>query len=100
MGLIRRTVEAELDYREIYRYIARDNETAAERTLLRFDSKLEMLADMPGAGAARPELGQDVRSLSVGNYLLLYRSVEGGIELLRVIHGARKVRRVFRRGER
>ena len=99
MGRIDRTVRADLDYRNIYHYIAQDNVTAAVRFLTKLDEKLVLASDMPLAGATRPDLGRNVRSWPVEKYLLLYRPIEGGIELLRVIHGARKVRRVFRRGE-
>ena len=100
MALIRRTKRSDADLRNIYRYIASENIFAAGRVLLQIKKDLEMLSDMPGAGPQRPEFGKNVRSLPCGNYLLLYRPVKGGIHLLRVIHGARKVRRVFRRGLR
>jgi len=48
-------------------------------------------------GPARPELGADVRSLPLGKYLIIYRPVKGGIELVRFVHGARNLRRLFRR---
>ena len=99
MGLVRRTQLSKLDYQRIYDYIAVDNERAADKVLRTFDEKLMLLSEMPGAGPARPDLGRTVRSLPVGNYLLVYRPIKAGIELLRVIHGARKVRRVFRRGQ-
>lgn len=47
--------------------------------------------------ATQPELGErmltrrfgQVRRHSAGNYVLYYRSVKDGIEILRVLHGAR-----------
>ena len=99
MGRIDRTLRADLDYRNIYYYIAQDNPTAAAKFLRKLDQKLLLLSDMPGAGATRPDLGKNVRSWPVEKYLLLYRPIDGGIELLRVIHGARRVRRIFRRGK-
>jgi toxin ParE1/3/4 len=55
-----------------------------------------MLAEHPGAGPARDELMRGLRSFPVGNYLLLYRPAIDGIELVRVSHGARNLRRLFR----
>ena len=52
---------------------------------------------MPLMGPARPELGRDLRSFPVGDYLLIYRPVKEGIELVRVVHGARNLRRIFKR---
>jgi toxin ParE1/3/4 len=38
-----------------------------------------------------------LRSFPIGNYLAFYRDIAGGIELVRVLHGARKLtRKLFR----
>ena len=68
---------------------------AADGVLERFDEKLQLLAEFPGMGEAKPDLGEGVRTLPVGNYLLVYRPAAEGIELLRVLHGARDLRRLF-----
>jgi len=96
MGLIRRTTASFRDYQVIWDYVARDNVPAADELLRTFDAKLELLSDYPKAGPARPELGARVRSFPVGDYLLFYRPMRGGIELLRVLHGARNLRNSFR----
>jgi toxin ParE1/3/4 len=62
-----------------------------------FDEKLKLLADFPGMGAMREDLGPSIRTFPVGNYLIIYRPMKSGIELLRVVHGARDLRRLFRR---
>ncbi|TAE60722.1 MAG: type II toxin-antitoxin system RelE/ParE family toxin [Nostocales cyanobacterium] len=41
------------------------------------------------------ELAPSLRSFPVGKYLLFYRSVVDGIELVRVIHGARDIQNLF-----
>jgi plasmid stabilization system protein ParE len=50
MGRIDRTLRADLDYRNIYNYIAQDNPTAAANFLRKLDQKLLLLSDMPGGG--------------------------------------------------
>lgn len=55
-----------------------------------------MLAEMSGLGHRRDELRPGLRSVNVHPYLLFYRAVPGGIELVRVVHGARDLRRIFR----
>lgn len=95
MPKVHRTAASRKDYFEIFFYIARDNIDAAERTLRRFDEKIELIASMPGIGTDRAELRSGVRSYPVGNYLIFYRVIDGGIEVLRVIHGARDLRRIF-----
>ncbi|HWE92814.1 MAG TPA: type II toxin-antitoxin system RelE/ParE family toxin [Tepidisphaeraceae bacterium] len=97
MGIIRRTPSSHRDYADIWDYIAPHNPAAADELLRTFDAKLRFLSDFPRAGQARPELRPRLRSFPVGNYLLLYRPLRGGVELLRVVHGARDLRRVFKR---
>jgi toxin ParE1/3/4 len=95
MPQILRTPQSELDVLEIATYISRDSFAAAERLVDLFDARLKVIADNPGLGPFRPELGTDVQSFPVGNYILFYRRIPDGIELLRVLHGARDIRRLF-----
>ena len=81
------------DYRDIWRYIAEDNPDAADRLLRKIDEKLNLYAAHPGMGADRSRLAAGLRSFPVGNYLIFYRAAIGGIELVRVLHGARKFKR-------
>jgi toxin ParE1/3/4 len=97
MPRIIRTPAAEADLWEIVLHIARDNEPAAFRLADIINEKFELLAQFPGAGPARPELLVDLRSYPVGNYLILYKPIDGGIEVLRLVHGARNLRRLFHR---
>jgi hypothetical protein len=50
-----------------------------------------LLADHPGLGPARPDIAPDLRYFPVRRYLILYRQITDGIELVRVVHGARDV---------
>ena len=97
MGRTIRSPEADSDIDEITLHIARHSLEAALRLVDRLDEKLKLLAWMPNLGPARPELGADVRSLPLGKYLIIYRPVRGGIELVRFVHGSRNLRRLFRR---
>lgn len=53
-------------------------------------------AAMPLAGAARPELGRDLRAFVAMRWNVLYRPVAGGILVPRVINGARDLGRAWR----
>ena len=97
MPSIIRSDQSEQDVYEIAHFIARDNPDAAFRLVDRFDETLNMLAENPLTGRAREELAPVVRSFPVGNYVLFYRPSQNGIELIRVLHGARDLRRLFRR---
>ncbi len=79
--------QARLDLIEIWTFIADDNEVAADRVLDRIDSVLRMLSERPEAGRARPELAPHLRSFPVGNYVLFYLPLEGGVELVRALSG-------------
>ena len=95
MGLIRRTLPSANDYTAIWEFIAEKNPQAASDLLRRFDAALAMLADHPLAGRSRSRFSKNLRSFPVGQYLIFYRPISGGIELLRVIHGNRKITRSF-----
>ena len=99
MARIRRSVQSKVDYLEIWLYVAEQsrNPRAADKLTNTFDQKLELLAEHPGIGTERSELADGIRSFPVGSYLLFYRSIKNGIELVRVMHGSRDLRRHFRR---
>ena len=54
-----------------------------------------MLARNPAAGRERPELVSDLRSFLVGRYILFYRPIDDGVEIVRVLHGARDIDSIF-----
>jgi toxin ParE1/3/4 len=86
-----RTAQAEEDLIDIWSYIAADNAQAADRLLDTLDEKSQLLADNPGLGVERPNIAPGVRSWRVGNYLILYREVGDGVEIVRYAHGARRL---------
>ncbi len=83
------------DLDNIYEYIAADDLAILGRLLNRFTELFRKLAAMPGIGRNRPELGEGIRSFPSGNYVIFYRTVEGGIEIMRVLHGARDIEKIF-----
>ena len=42
-----------------------------------------------------PDIAPELRYHPIGHYLLLYRIVSGGIEVVRVVHGARDLLNLF-----
>jgi len=42
-------------------------------------------------GPARPDLRADLRYFVSGHYLILYRAQANGVEIVRVLHGARRL---------
>jgi toxin ParE1/3/4 len=52
-------------------------------------------AARPGIRRRKPNIGAEVRALTIGNYLVLYRLAEQRVEIVRVVHGARDVSTLF-----
>lgn len=92
-----RSPDAADDVVEIASYIAQDSQDAALRWMKLIDEKVRKLSDFPGIGAERDDLGPGLRSLPVGNYLIVYRAIDDGIEVVRILHGARNLRWIFKR---
>jgi toxin ParE1/3/4 len=95
MSRIRITPLADRDLVEIWYFIAQEDRVAADRLLDLLEGKYKLLADNPQMGPARPDIAKELRYHPVGNYLLLYRVVSDGIELVRVVHGARDLHHLF-----
>ena len=91
MPEVRLRPQARQDVLELWVYIAKENEPAADRLLGRIDSALTLLSENPAAGRQRPELVIGLRSFPVGEYILFYRPTEDGIDLVRVLHGYRDI---------
>ena len=90
MNEVRYTPEAAGDLQEIHDFIERGGgENHATSTIRRILHSAAQLAGMPRMGMLREHAGQQVRVFLVEPYLIYYREVEGGILLLRVIHGRR-----------
>ena len=87
--------EAEDDLLGIWLYIAEDDQHAATRVLQSIDEKCRMLAENSKLGPARPDIAPDMRYFVVGSYLIMYREIETGIEVVRVLHGARNLNAIF-----
>ncbi len=96
--------EAEQDVDEESVYLAQ--EASAEVGIRFYDAAHESfreLLDMPGIGKVKevnnPKLS-DIRQWQVSgfeNYLIFYRVFPGGIEIMRVLHGARNIDHILER---
>lgn len=81
---------AEKDLHDIAVYIARDNRTAARNWAANIREKCQLLGEMRDLGVERYDLREGLRTYPVGNYLILYKQVKFGVEVVRVLHGARQ----------
>lgn len=91
MPVIIKRPSAENDLFEIWDYIADDSEARADAFIDMLDQKFFTLASNPGLGRTRDELAEGLRSFPVGRYVIFYRAIPEGIEIVRVLHGSRDI---------
>ena len=98
MAEIRWTLTAADDVRLLEEWIARDSPLNAVDFTERLIGSAEKLAESPLLGRIVPEFNQDrLHELIFRGYRIVY-SVEGSfVTVLRVIHGARDMRRLANR---
>lgn len=92
------TSTAEDELEEILAYIAEQaGEDRAEHVLVHFLDAFEILASSPGIGHhKRPVTGETLRWWPVFRFLVVYDPAAEPLTVLRVLHGARDLSRVFR----
>ncbi len=95
MAKVLRKPQAEADLIELWTYIAQDSLTSADKLLDKIVEKSQPLAQSTFIDKARDELGPKIRSFPIGNYVLFYQAIEDGIEIIRVLHGARYIEALF-----
>lgn len=89
--------QARRDLREHFVYIGRDSVAAARRFLKAADKAMERLAWMPEMGSPWGSNNPALAGLRIWsihkfeNYLIFYRPLPDGIEVVRVLHGARDI---------
>ena len=97
MGHVR-TLQANSDLAEIWYYVATKSGSLdiADRLIDSITDRFFLLANYPNLGRARDEdLRQDLRSFSVGEYIIIYRIRGADVVILRVLRGSRNVEILF-----
>ncbi len=97
MSRFRLSPEARHDLREILAYIGGDSIDVAERVRQELLSNCRRLAQNPRVGHLRVDLTsrEDVLFWPVYSYLIVYRPGTRPLDILRVLHGKRNVRRIL-----
>jgi len=95
MNQYRVSDEARADLDEIWIYIAQDNPVAADKYMKVLVSRFPTLASMPLMGRPREELSPRLRSFPVGRHVIFYRPMDNGVEIVRVLDGARDLPPLF-----
>src|SRR5205814_6211463 len=88
------------DLEELGAFIAKDNPAAANEVVRQLRRSLELLARMPQLGRVvkRIKTTEELRiwlSPAFRNYLIFYRELPDGVEIVRVLHSARDIQRIL-----
>ena len=75
--------------------MAQDNPEAALSFLERIEQICAVIAASPEIGRLREELAPNLRSFPVEQYVVFYVRTQGGVEVVRVLHGARDLPSLF-----
>jgi toxin ParE1/3/4 len=67
----------------------------ADRRLAALQKKFLQLQQFPGVGRSREDLAPGLRSCVVNDVVILYRSLEGLLLIVRVVQGRRDLKRLF-----
>lgn len=96
MSDVRRTPRAQRDIEQVVRHISQDNLSAAVKWLEDTEAFFLLLAAQPHMGEMiRSRRFGNVRRHSRGSYVIYHRPITGGVEVLRILHGARDHQRLI-----
>ena len=86
---------AEIDLDEIWDFISEKNVDSAQRLIREFGQKFNLLGENPNIGRRHDEVVINLRSFPHKKYIIFYFEIENGVEIYRVLHGARDVENLF-----
>ncbi len=92
---IHKSPEAENDLDEIWWCIAQDNPVNADKFIDEIEAVCRKLARSKSMGRNRDELHPGLQSFPVGKYLIFYMPIDGGIVIIRVLHGMMDIDALF-----
>lgn len=92
---VRHTTRARDDLLGIWLDIAADDPAAADRFYDRLEARIGILETFAEAGRSRPDIDPAARTLVEYPYLILYRLIPEGAQIVRVVHGARHIDRLL-----
>lgn len=95
MSIYNLTDEAIQDLNDIYDYISNLSLDTASRFVDAFEQKCETLAKFPRMGKSYEDLAPQLRGIPLDGYIILYRVIKDGIEVIRVVSGYRDLGTLF-----
>jgi toxin ParE1/3/4 len=86
---------ARADLIEIGDFIALDNPARALSFIAEIEATMATIAERPSSFPARNELATGLRSARHGRYLIFFVAGNAGVQIVRVLHGARDLSQAF-----
>jgi toxin ParE1/3/4 len=86
---------ASRDLNDIADYFAENSLEAGDQFFRAFDRKCKQLVAFPSSGKSYATIRPDLRGLSLEGYVIFYRVLDDGIEILRVVSGRRDFPSLF-----
>jgi toxin ParE1/3/4 len=86
---------ASRDLNEIADYFAENSLEAGEQFFRAFNRKCQQLVTFPNSGKSYAAIRPDLRGLSLESYVIFYRILDDGVEILRVVSGRRNFPSLF-----
>lgn len=96
-AITRYSLAARADLVDIWVYIAKSDEAAADRQIHRIEQAVKRLIDYPEIGHSREEAGAGVRVLTRDRHLIVYRYLaeDKRVVIERIVHGSRNLAALF-----
>lgn len=87
---------ASQDLNEIADYFVKNSVEAGEQFFREFNRKCQQLVSFPKSGKSYAKIRANLRGLSFQGYIIFYRVLDDGIEILRVVSGRRDFPSLFK----
>ncbi|MBD2203350.1 type II toxin-antitoxin system RelE/ParE family toxin [Calothrix sp. FACHB-1219] len=87
--------EAIQDLDEISEYFASRNLDAGDRFVNSFAEKCQNLVKYPNMGRSYADIETSLRGIPLDGYIILYRAIADGVEIVRVVSGYRNLKSMF-----
>ena len=88
-------VLATQDLNDIANYFATYNVEAGEKFFQSFNQKCKQLVSFPDSGKSYEEIYPNLKGILLSGYIIFYRIIDDGIEILRLISGRRDLPAIF-----
>jgi toxin ParE1/3/4 len=86
---------ASRDLNAIAEYYLERNVEAGEKIFARFNQKCKNLVQFPKIGKSYTYIKPDLRGIPLNGYIIFYRVINDGVEILRVVSGRQNLEVLF-----